>query len=160
MKEFINRLSLTSIDFAWPAAFALPLWITWGRSFFDAGGWVMLIMTVTVMPLMFALLVSCATNINRARKRGAKNATFLQLGYWLSATYISGIVLGLSLLDFGDSSTTATSILTEQLGWSIGASAAISGISGLVFACAIIGAAINAASTLRRFDREKSNVNA
>lgn len=156
MKEFVNRLSLTSIDLAWPAAFALPLWITWGRSFFDAGGWVMLIMTVTVMPLMFALLVVCATNISSARKRGAKNAAFLQLGYWLAATYVSGVVLGLTLLDFGDKNDTATSIVTERFDWSVGASMAVSSISGLVFACALVGAVIVAGSTLRRITRDSS----
>lgn len=151
--KILDRMALGSIDLAMVAAFALPLWITWGRSFFDAGGWLLLIMSVTVLPVMIALLLACATRIRRARARGIKDIDMLKVGYWLLVTYASGVLLGLSLLDFGDSENRGTSILTERFDWAASASASLSVIAGLIFAVSIIGAVIAAFALSRKTDQ-------
>jgi hypothetical protein len=96
-----------------PLDVLLVLWAWIGRVFLDAGGWFMILMTVTVPFLLLALLVTTVLAFRGSAKPHVLTGgqTTCQLAVW------AGLLgFGFFLVDFGDTDDSQRSVFTNLVG--------------------------------------------
>lgn len=98
-----------------PVNLFLLAWVWLGRLVFGVGGWFVLILVPAVLVLAVMLLLTTVLALTQEgtprRLTGAQAGA--QLALWLSL-----LVLGAVMPDFGDTDDSARSLLTQVLGYS------------------------------------------
>ncbi|HEY0952253.1 hypothetical protein [Nocardioides sp.] len=116
-----------------PVNLVLVAWVWSGRIVFGVGGWFLLILLVSVVPIaLVALLVTTVlayTQDGRPRALTPLQA-WAQLGTWAGL-----FVLGAFMPDFGDTEDSRLSVLTQVFGYS-------DAIYDLSFLVALAGAVV------------------
>jgi hypothetical protein len=94
----------------------LPLWVGFGRAFFGAMGWYVIVLTVPI--LMPALLISLMDLRKRIDANGAKETKSVSQPQALLflLLYLASFLFGLTLVDGGDTPESGGSALTKLFG--------------------------------------------
>jgi hypothetical protein len=112
----VNALGRQTLLWMIPIDLLLVVWVWIGRIVFGVGGWFILILLLSAVPvLLVALLVTTLlayTQHGRPRSLTTTQAT-AQL-----ATWVALFVLGAFMPDFGDTEDSQLSLLTQVFGYS------------------------------------------
>ncbi|MCW2772540.1 MAG: hypothetical protein JWN91_866 [Nocardioides sp.] len=112
----MNALGRQTLLWMIPINLLLVVWVWIGRIVFGVGGWFILILLVSAVPvLLVALLVTTLlayTQHGRPRSLTTTQAT-AQLATWLAL-----FVFGAFMPDFGDTEDSQLSLLTQVFGYS------------------------------------------
>lgn len=120
-----------------PVNLLLVIWVWIGRLLFGSGGWVMVVMVVTVLPvLLIALLVTTILGFSAHRRPRSLTASqaAAQLVMWAGM-----LVFGFFIVDFGDTDESISSVFSRLVGNGDSAQSIswiVAGISGLVVVAA------------------------
>jgi hypothetical protein len=141
-----------------PINIALILWVWIGRALFSAAGWWVLLFIFTVVPVLFiALAVTTILAIRQRQPASSGRVTITQ--FWcLLGLWVSLFLVGLFLVDFGDTKESERSAFTQVVGSSaLDASAGLSGIFLLTSIVAYFGLLVALISGQQgRLDRKNS----
>jgi hypothetical protein len=139
-----------------PMALLLPLWVVAGRALFGAGGWMVVILGLTLGPVLVLLLLWSAilitVNAGRYRPYGAP----LKTSFLLLGVYAAGFLFGFTVPDFGDAPDSGGSAMSRLLGEETsGISAALSNPFGIALLGLSILLLVTAIKDSRRARRER-----
>lgn len=99
-----------------PASLGLICWVWFGRAFFGAGGWLVLVFAITVAPLLVTLL-GVTTLLTFTQRRPASTGCLTAAQAWLHVVlWMCLFVMGLAWVDFGDAVDSTHSVLSLALG--------------------------------------------
>ncbi|HYF71278.1 MAG TPA: hypothetical protein VD864_00580 [Nocardioides sp.] len=112
----MNTLGRQTLLWMIPVNLLLVAWVWFGRILFGVGGWFLLILLVTVVPvLLVALLLSTILAFTQGGR--PRSLTRLQAVAQL-VTWVGLFVLGAFMPDFGDTEDSQLSLLTQVFGYS------------------------------------------
>lgn len=99
-----------------PINLFLVLWVWFGRVVFGVGGWFFLVFMVSIVPVvLIALLV---TTILAFTQDGRPRALTTTQAWAQVLTWLCLLVFGAIVPDFGDTTESEMSALTQIFGWS------------------------------------------
>lgn len=120
-------------------------WAFFGRLFFDAGGWLVIVMFFTALPVAVGYAIAfMIVLLVRQRKVGYRFNTLTTIS--VATMLISGFVYGFTIVDGGDTQESIASVLTRVAGTGFGSP--LSEISTMIAAIAALVAVVSAIVSL------------
>lgn len=90
-------------------------WISFGRLFFGVGGWMLIATTIFAGPIFIGYILTVWVIIStRARRSNYVFSKIMKV--FILTLFTSGLILGLTLVDGGDMSSTVSSVFLNAFG--------------------------------------------
>lgn len=112
----MSRLGRATLLWMIPVNLFLVIWVWFGRIVFGVGGWFFLVFMVSVVPVVLCALI-VTTVLALTQDGRPRSLTPLQA--WAQLLTWAGLLLfGAVVPDFGDTTESEMSLLTQVFGWS------------------------------------------
>lgn len=118
MNDSVSRLGRATLLWMIPLNLFLVAWVWFGRIVFGVGGWFIVVFVFTVVPVV--LVAFLVTTILAFTQRGRPRALTSFQAVAQVLTWLALLVFGAFMPDFGDTTDSQLSLLTQVFGYSDG----------------------------------------